>query len=439
MRDGERVMVAVSGGLDSMVLLHALVSLAETHQWRLHIAHFNHGLRGRASDADECFVERTARQLNLPFSSAQGQVRAQADKLGWSVEMAARKLRHQFLATTARKFKMRTVAVAHHADDQAELYFLRLLRGAGPEGLTGMKWKSNSPAMSSVRLIRPLLEETKPVLTVCAQALGIRFREDATNAQLDIQRNRVRHELIPLLKTHYQPALNRIIFRHIELLGAEAEFVSQTAGEWLAGKNKLNFDALAIAVQRRALQRQLSAAGVEANFELVEQLRLTVGLPLAISNSREVWREANGRLRVEPRQIAAFDQSRRELHLEPDGGVLGVDGVQITWRVETLSGDQLPVKGRTGVEYFDADKVGDRVILRHWQAGDRFKPLGFPTDTKLQNLFTNLKIPRALRHRLLVGVAGDGDIFWVEGLRPGDHFKLDKQTQRRLHWGWKRL
>src|SRR5208337_2330462 len=150
-----------SGGVDSMVLLHALHRLAKQHGWQLTVAHFNHRLRGRASDADENLVRRTAAAMKLAVVAGRADVKAFARKSKLSIEMAARKLRHEFLAREARKRKIRIVALAHHADDQVELFFLRLLRGTGGEGLAGMKWRSPLSADPRLTLVRPLLDVTK--------------------------------------------------------------------------------------------------------------------------------------------------------------------------------------------------------------------------------------------------------------------------------------
>ena len=146
-----------------------------------------------------------------------------------SVEMAARKLRHEFLARTAQKQKISTIALAHHADDQVELFFLRLLRGAGGEGLAGMKWRSPSPADKN--LARPPAAGffQKRNLLAFARENKIRFRDDATNFSTDFLRNRIRNELLPLLRKNYQPGLDKTILRLMEIVGAEAEFVGEAA------------------------------------------------------------------------------------------------------------------------------------------------------------------------------------------------------------------
>jgi len=158
------ILVAVSGGLDSMVLLSALHELSPKHGWKLSVAHFNHQLRGRSSDADERLVRRTAGGLGLRIVTERADVRKFATAHRVSIEMAARKLRHDFLARTALRWKISTAALAHHADDQLELFFLRLLRGSGGEGLAGMKWRNASPSNPNIQLVRPLLDLPKSSL-----------------------------------------------------------------------------------------------------------------------------------------------------------------------------------------------------------------------------------------------------------------------------------
>jgi len=439
-RRSQSILVAVSGGLDSMVLLHLLARLSHNNHWRLTVAHFNHQLRGRSSDADERLVRRTADKLGLPFISGGANVREHAAKRGISLEMAARKLRHGFLARAALKRNVRTIALAHHADDQIELFFLRLLRGAGGEGLAGMKWQNPSPENPKIILVRPLLDQSKAALELFARSEKIPFREDATNAQLDILRNRIRHELLPLVTKKYQPALGRVILRQMSILGAEADFVTGAAQAWLAQKRRPPFQTLALALQRRCLQLQLAEKGLPVSFDLIEQIRSIANRAVAVSDNVAVSRDPAGRIQVRQTGQAGFSNRQIMMHLRGRAGEGSFANTRMIWEVENApSGTFRAPKRQVNCEFFDADKVGKDLILRHWRPGDRFQPIGMKSPVKLQDLFINQKILRSRRYRLIVGQTGAGEVFWVEGLRMAERFKLDKNTTRRLKWRWKRL
>jgi tRNA(Ile)-lysidine synthase len=431
-----RLLAAVSGGLDSMALLHLLAGLAPKHKWQIVVAHFNHQLRGRSSDADEAFVDGAAGKLGLSFLSERGCVREYAKNHGISIEMAARQLRHEFLARCAKAEGIVRIALAHHADDQVELFFLRLLRGAGPEGLKGMQLKSQSPFASEVTLIRPLLKIPKAVLQAFVREQRIRFREDATNVSIDFLRNRVRHELLPLLGSHYQPAITKTTLRLMNLLDAESTFVASAAEKWFESPKA--FGKLAIAVQRRVIQRQLHQKGLPGSFDAIEWLRINAEKPLALHSKARVLRNKSGTLMTLDEASPGFnttDELAVDLEQAPAG--VGFGEIKIRWKMET--GQRLK-KSKPGAlrENFDADRVGSFVILRHWRPGDRFQPIGMTGTIKLQDWFGNLKIPKHQRHSLVVATTRSGEIFWVEGQRIAEPFKLTSQTKRRLVWMWTR-
>jgi tRNA(Ile)-lysidine synthase len=435
-RDGQKILLAVSGGLDSIVLLHVLQHLAGAHGWKLTVAHFNHQLRGSAGDADERLVRQTARRLGLQMVAGRGNVAATARTEGISLEMAGRKLRHDFLARTARRHRIPAIALAHHADDQVELFFLRLLRGTGNRGLAGMQWSNPSPSDPAIALVRPLLDQSKTVLREAAQAAGVRFAEDATNASIDIHRNRVRHKLLPLLRQHYQPRLAERVLRLMELAGAEAEVVTELAERWLAAQRRVKFERLPIAVQRSVLYLQLLRMGHTPDFELVERLRANGRQPVAVGPEQWVSRDAGSLLRARKIKTPAFDSDRIEMVLTAKKGRAALGGLAVAWEILKAPGDKFARQLK--VEHFDADKVGGTVWLRHWQAGDRFQPIGMNSARKLQDLFTDLKVPREERHRRVVAVTSRGELFWVEGLRMAEGFKLEPGTVRRLKWQWRR-
>jgi tRNA(Ile)-lysidine synthase len=356
-------------------------------------------------------------------------------------------LRHEFLARTAARLRIPSVALAQHADDQLELFFLRLLRGSGGDGLAGMKWRGPSPSGRAIELVRPLLDQSKRVLREWAAEAGVRHREDASNAVLEFQRNRIRHELLPLLRRKYQPALDRTIRRVMEIVGAEAEFASQAGREWLRGMGspkgpRVRFQRLPVAVQRRCVQLQLLRRGIAPDFELVEQLRVNMERPVAVGLARAVLRYAvrdrDGRVHVRRVMAEEFKPGAMQVNLRGRAGEVEFGGVSIGWRI--LRGRKLGRgKGTPGRECFDADRVGSSVILRHWQAGDRFQPIGMDCSVKLQDFFTNQKVPREERRRLIVATTAQGEVFWVEGMRISERFKLSEGTNCRLQWRWKRL
>ncbi len=432
---GQKILVAVSGGADSMALLRALQGLANKNRWKLFVAHFNHQLRGRDSAADEKLAGRTAEKLRLKCFHGRADVKAMAARSGISVEMAARKLRHDFLARVARENKIPVVALAHHADDQVELFFLRLLRGAGGEGLAGMKWRSRSPADKKIFLVRPLLGMSKAEILAFVRANQLGYREDATNASNDFLRNRIRNELLPQLQKNYQPGLMKTVLRLMEITGAESEFAGDAARAWRA-RRQSDFDQLPVAVQRRVLLQQLTAAGVGLDFELVEQLRSVPGKFVSVSADLALARDLAGRLQRQPHWKNKFNADERTLAGRTGDAEFG--GRKFQWQSEVRKIFRRPGK-RAGAEFFDADKIGKKMILRHWRAGDRFQPIGLASPVKLQDLFVNAKIPAPRRRDLVLAATASGEIFWVEGLRIGENFKLTPATTRMLAWNWSKL
>jgi tRNA(Ile)-lysidine synthase len=376
-----------------------------------------------------------------------------------------------------------------------------------------MKWRNPSPGDPAIELVHPLLDQPKPLLLEYAAEQGIRYREDASNAVLDFQRNRIRHELLPLLRKKYQPALDRTIARVMDIVGAEAEFAGEAAGKWLerldslkskvqslksAGRRPkgeevraslrgpaegqggrragLAFEELPVAVQRRCVQLQLLRQGVAADFELAEQLRVAADRPVNVglaqaqgkakagrAGEARAWSEArrvehkrdrqgtvgrpaplcavrdcSGLVRLQAAKPAEFRTGGAAVDLKGRAGEVEFGGARIWWRIG-LRRAIGPPKARVGQECFDADKVGWLVRLRHWQPGDRFHPIGMSCPVRLQDFFTNQKVPRDRRRQLIVAATATGEVFWVEGMRIAERFKLTKRTIRCLQWRWKRL
>lgn len=419
-----------------MTLLHALVTLSQKHHWRIVVAHFNHQLRGRSSDADERLVHETSSRLGLTFVRGSADVKRVASKEGVSIEMAARRCRHEFFAREAGSRGLRRIVLAHHADDQVELFFLRLLRGAGSQGLGGMKDVAPSPWGSSVKLVRPLLMFSREEIVAFAHVSRIRFREDVSNVSTEFLRNRIRHDLLPLMRAQFQPALTKVVVRQMEILSAENDLLLMSAKRWLASSD-VPFSKAAVALQRRVLQLQLENIPVSPEFELIESLRLNVGKVIAVSGGMTLRRDEAGRLHASRAVKEPESTGEKLIFLEARKGDGEFGGVSWKWTRTSRKARQMP-EFRNETEWFDADRVGSQAVLRYWRPGDRFQPIGMKNSQKLQDIFTNLKVPRAERLRRLVATTADGVVWWVEGLRIGELFKLQPATRNCLRWSWRR-
>ena len=268
----KKLIVAVSGGADSVALLHLLL---EAGFRNLVVAHFNHHLRGKASEGDAAFVEKLAAKLELPSEFGEGDVRKLAASRKSSLETAAREARYSFLATIAKKQRARMVVLAHHADDQVETCLFNFLRGSGIAGLSGMKSQSKrSVGGIEMELLRPLLGIPKSELLSYLKDRKIRFREDATNAVADASRNKLRLKVLPLIEELLGPSFKGSIVRNTSLLADEEELLSSLTLP-IALHEKLRVELLRElhpALRRRVLHAWLKNRGIdEPGFTEVER------------------------------------------------------------------------------------------------------------------------------------------------------------------------
>jgi tRNA(Ile)-lysidine synthase len=426
---GEPLIVAVSGGSDSMALLHGLARLPGLPVRRLVVAHVNHGLRSNESDADEQFVRQACSDLEVEFRAKRVEVTRPTRPNGESLEMTCRRLRHGALAQVCREVGIRRVCLAHTADDQVEHFFLRLFRGAGSAGLRGMGWVSPSPVDPQVELIRPLLGATRTQLRALLQRFGSGFREDSSNNDLSIPRNRIRHELVPLLRRVAGPSVDDLIRRSMELVGAEGALVESLASSWLEQSTKEPFESQPIAIQRIALRTQLIAMGVQPEFRIIEKLRQPGTQQVAVAGGRWVAKAASGSLLPLPAFADSVPsaapipfQSGWVIPTEASGYLDLPGPSRILWcRLDPVP-EKLP---QPEVEtLFDAGSLDGGFFFRHWRPGDFIRCLGMKGRTKLQDLFVNRKLPRAKRHEVWIGEDRRGEVFWIEGFPPSENHKI---------------
>ncbi|MDP3182721.1 MAG: tRNA lysidine(34) synthetase TilS [Desulfobaccales bacterium] len=432
----DRVLVAVSGGPDSVALLHLLYRLKDELDLDLAVGHFDHGLRGRESEEDARFVADLARSLALPFHLGQGEVRGLAQAAKISLQMAGRQLRLNFLKETCRGHSYRKLALGHTADDQVELFFLRLLRGAGAEGLKGM-WPSTPEG-----LVRPLLAVGKAVLVNWLEQESLPYRQDSSNLSRGYLRNRVRLDLLPQLRRHYNPRLTEAIWRTQALLKEDERLLAaQTAHAWAAvGQTKApDFFSLDLprlftldpGLQKRLLRatlgklldhQEITAAQVASLLALAQGEKSGGLISLGEAQVARAGPELHifRRLPVPPGRTATLLPSPSERVDSPEG-----------WRWQITSRPHDPQKLRPDAPHFawlDQDRLTFPLEVRYFRPGDRFWPLGSPGPKKLQDFLVDSKIPRWLRPYLPL-ITSAGRIVWVVGLRVAEPVKLTPSSR----------
>ena len=406
----DQVLVAVSGGADSVALLHALHFLRKRLGLRLTVAHLNHGIRGRAADLDEDFVRHLAWRLGLPFICECVDVPSLAKRRGISVEMAAREARYDFFARAIRSTGAAAVATAHTADDQSETVLLRFLRGAGPQGLGGMAYRSER---DGVTVLRPMLDVTHAEAVQFLKRHRLRWREDASNRDTDFLRNRVRHELLPLLEKKFNPQIRRALIRMSSILREENEWMDGMIRAKVnpgANLNAAKLRKLPIAVRRRLVVQWLLLNEVEAeavDFDVVERV-----LHLAGKSTGTSTVPISGRHRV-ARRYEVLSVERVEKPAKAFSIRLKVPGTTELAVAEYTKG----FKKTAAEAYISRAAVGKSpLLLRSWRAGDRIKPWGMKGTKKLQDVFGEMKVPRDERARVPVLVCR-GEVVWVPGYR----------------------
>jgi len=406
--NGVKVVAGVSGGADSVALLRALHQLGIP----VTVAHLNHQLRGAESDADERFVRELAEELNLPVVVKRAAVHEMAGNSGLSIEMVARQARHDFFA----EFENSVIALAHHADDQAETFILKLARGAGAEGLGGMPYYQE---IGPIGLIRPMLNIPRTKIIEWLTANGFEWREDASNTDETFLRNRVRHTILPLLEKELNPNIRETILRTMDILRQEQE--------WMDGlvDGDLMLDARApLAARRRGLRKWLFEQGAEsADFDAVDKILALMdageGSSVFELNKRQRVVVEYGTPRFEHVGQASLPAQAWTLTIEKGTG----------WRKDHGKGAGiLPAEAS-----FDAGKVGDSPIeVRGYRPGDRIAPIGMEGSRKLQDILTDQKIPRAQRPAVPVVVCRS-EIIWIPGYRTARGWEVDGKNGIAVH------
>lgn len=469
--DGDRVLVAVSGGPDSVALLAALHKLRQRLGIELAVAHLNHGLRGDDADQDERFVQGLAKRRRLPFRSHKADVAARKRSGGGSLEEVARTARYAFLRRAAKDLDANVIAVGHTADDNAETLLMNLLRGAGLRGLAAIPI---SRPEGDLRLVRPLLEVTRTEVLDFLHRQGLNFRTDETNADTTLTRNRIRAELLPQLAREYNPAVTSLLAGAAEQLRDVAELISaqvQRAAERFVEPDDDGFTLPLRAVRQmpRAVRTELLRNLITERFGrtlTTKQVRslerflldpdrpqppLARGLVCDIVFDRLIVRRSRPEPQHQPVEIAVpgvtvhptlnVEAAARFSPRPPDWKPRNGSNVPLAelWR-RVEAGEDLDL-----TQDFDADRLLGRdclrapdtppaerpLVLRTRRPGDHMQPIGFDGVKKVQNILVDEKLPAAVRAKLPLLCRGDA-VVWVPGYRIADPYKVTDETRRLL-------
>ena len=442
----ERLLVAVSGGPDSVCLLHILYQLRDKLSIALHIAHLNHLLRGAESRADAEYVSNLARQLAIPATIEEHDVKAYQAEHHLSLEEAAREVRYDFLARTAKSIDASRVAVGHTTDDHIETILMHLIRGAGTRGLCGLQssslWRSSE---NSVTVARPLLPVTRQETAGYCHSHKLTPRIDSSNLSLSPLRNRIRQQLLPLLES-YNPRIVQALLRTARIAGDALAFLDKEMSrvwdevtqerEKTIILDKEKFCQLPLALQRHLLRATIEKlAGNLKDIESrhIEEIMVAltkpagkrISLPGGLIFTVEYDKFLLGQ---DPAALSPFPVLKGEFQLKIPGET-SLPG----WQVEAtvippgvMKEDKSDYKA-----YLDFEQVGSDLMVRCRQPGDRFQPLGISQPKKLNEFMIDTKIPLAWRQRVPI-VCSPEHIIWVVGWRIDDRVKVTRNTTRIL-------
>ena len=446
------LVVAASGGPDSSALLYSLDHLKDAHGLRLHVAHLNHDFRGKEADEDAEFVVSLAEDLGLPFTvEQQDPTEYRRQRRISSFEQLAREMRYMFLAQVAKNTGAKAVAVGHTVDDQAETVLQHVLRGAGLHGLRGMSevsswpWPTEGP---DLQLFRPLLSVTKADTVAYCRELGRDYRDDSGNYLSRFTRNRVRHDLLPALASGFNPRVSESLARLARTASVDLDFIEGEAAKlWphvaLATADEVRFDLSGLSGVHPALQRILLRRGYAALTGGAMRLReshltavadmvayktpgTVLELPAGIRLHRGYTSLVLSKDPVLPCPLPLLEDEH-PLTL-PSKGESESTFEGTGWRITLSAGDSAapsvapasdapnPAVAPVWSARLDRATLTGPLSLRTRRPGDRFQPLGMQGEKKLQDFFTDSKVPRSWRDRVPLLVSERG-IAWVVGYR----------------------
>ncbi|WP_068777626.1 tRNA lysidine(34) synthetase TilS [Paenibacillus sp. FJAT-26967] len=449
---GDTIVVGVSGGPDSVALLHLLHKLSTAWDWKLIVAHVNHRFRGEESDREADFVASFAKKLGLTCEVGNIDVPAYIEETSLNSQVAARKKRYQFLYETARRYGASRIALAHHADDQAETILMRILRGTGPAGLTGIPQRRFE---KKVELVRPLLRIYKKEVSNYCRFEELAYCRDSSNESRKYNRNRIRLDAMPFLQQfngQLPESLNRLgeimteenAYMEKEAEGAFASIAALESGA--VTMQRADFVQLHVALQRRVIKLILNYLTFQAeNVDYVRLEAIRTGIvqeqpanfTMPIDGAFHLIREYDCicfRSKMSDSADAAFLYP-----LDLSQSYLLIPQADAALTFKTLSGELITEEADAAAKadeegvWFDLDALRLPLYVRSRQVGDRLEPFGLNGTKKVKDILMDAKIPPSRRARLPLLVDAEGTVLWIPGIRRSRHALIRPGTIRSLY------
>ncbi|MBS7527243.1 tRNA lysidine(34) synthetase TilS [Fusibacter paucivorans] len=421
-KPGDHIVIGVSGGPDSMALLHLLLRLRSTWHLSIEALHVHHGLRGDAADGDLAYVKRFCEAYDVPCHFFKEDIRRIAEQSGTSIEEAGRNVRYHHLEAVRSAVGADSIAVAHHMNDVVETFFINLFRGAGIDGLAAIAYRREP------YIIRPLLDVSRQNIEAYCAANGIDPRYDETNQQDIYYRNGVRQKLIPYIKTTFDPNIEQKIYRTTQLFKEEKRFwqnhTRQLSERYVKKFNGgigialTHFEALETAEKRHLLRQMI--ADVRGDVRNLPAMRIDAMIELKEAGKRididDQWLMIRNAETIEILMRSMFDANKDEI-------VPCIETELLTMTADAQY-------NRKDCEIIvDADCIVGNLEVRHRKPGDRFSPLGMSGTKKLKDFLIDLKVPQYRRDKLWL-VCDAEKIIWIPEYRMSDRVKVTKNTEK---------
>ncbi len=430
LQNGEKILFALSGGPDSIFALYFFKKFSKRFGITLAAAHLNHMLRGKQAEKDEEFCKRTCGDLGIEYYSEKYDVAGFARQNKISVEEAARKVRYDFLLRIAKNYRFDKIVTAHTMDDNAETVLMNLIKGTGLQGIAGIPVQRDN-------IIRPVLALTKDEIVSYLDNYNIEYRVDKSNKDLKYERNFIRHKILPLIKKNLNPSVVQNIFNSSLVFRKASDSLKKLKDEFLVkfvrfGEEYVIIELSGLQAENESLLgevlKDIVVNHFKKEFEFKDYIKVEsllekpVGRKVILTSNLEALKDRE-KIYIYPKQ------NSHGLHLidVKAGEVKDITGKKIS--INFIEKDKVKFENNRNHEFISADELDPNFVIRKWQTGDKFFPLGMKKHKNVSDFLLDEKIPAFIKKDQLV-LLNRNQIVWIIGLRIDNRFKITEKTKK---------